>query len=448
MPRETSRYSFVPPRGAGPLEITHAEGAWLHRADGGRILDAAGGAIVANIGHGRAEVAEAIAETTAREGYVVPVFATPSRLRLIDRLRDRWLPPGLDRVHLTSGGSESVDAALRLVRQHFVARGEPSRWKVIGRDVSYHGATIATLSVGGHTKRRAAMGPLLIDFPKAPACLCAHCPLGLTHPACEVACADEVERLIESEGPSTVAAVIAEPVIGSAAGAVVPPDGYWPRLREICDRHGVLLIADEVMTGFGRTGRRFAVDHWSVVPDVLVGGKGLAGGYAPIGGVYARSGIVEPMRDRGEDLMFYTFAAHPGACAAADKVLEILDREDLVARAAERGAALRERLRKLEGHPHVLEIRGLGLMLGIEFVRDRERGEPFAIEDGFTSRVVAAGLAEGVFFYPCGVDPARDAVMLGPPFIIDDEQIELIGHALERAIDSAARYTLSGGGRR
>lgn len=448
MARETSRYSFVPPRGAGPLEITHAEGAWLHRADGGRILDAAGGAIVANIGHGRAEVAEAIAETTAREGYVVPVFATPSRLRLIDRLRDRWLPPGLDRVHLTSGGSESVDAALRLVRQHFVARGEPSRWKVIGRDVSYHGATIATLSVGGHTKRRAAMGPLLIDFPKAPACLCAHCPLGLTHPACEVACADEVERLIEAEGPSTVAAVIAEPVIGSAAGAVVPPDGYWPRLREICDRHGVLLIADEVMTGFGRTGRRFAVDHWNVVPDVLVGGKGLAGGYAPIGGVYARSGIVEPMRDRGEDLMFYTFAAHPGACTAADKVLEILDREDLVARAAERGAALRERLRKLEGHPHVLEIRGLGLMLGIEFVRDRERGEPFAIEDGFTSRVVAAGLAEGVFFYPCGVDPARDAVMLGPPFIIDDEQIELIGHALERAIDSAARYTLSGGGRR
>lgn len=444
MPQDPSPYAFVPRGGSGPLRIERAEGAWLYRADGGRILDAAGGAIVANIGHGRTEVVDAMARAAAREGYVVPVFATESRLRLVERLRDRWLPPGIEQIHLTSGGSEAVDAAMRLVRQHFVARGEPGRWKVIGRDVSYHGATLATLSVGGHTKRRAPMGPLLTDFPKAPACLCVHCPLGLTHPACDVACVDEVERLIESEGAGTVAAVIAEPVTGSAAGAVVPPDDYWPRLRAICDRHGVLLIADEVMTGFGRTGRRFAVDHWDVVPDVLVGGKGLAGGYAPLGGVYARPAVVEPLAEKGQDLMFHTFAAHPAACAAADKVLEIVEREDLIARVALRGNALRQRLRELEDHPHVLQIRGLGLMIGIELVRDRDRGEPFAVEDDFTGRVVAAGLGEGVFFYPCGVEPARDAVMLGPPFIIGDDEIELIVTALERAIDSAARYTLSG----
>jgi len=442
MSRDTSPYAFVPRDGAGPLEIARAEGAWLYRADGGRILDAAGGAIVSNIGHGRREVVDAMAEAAAREGYVVPVFATESRLRLVERLRTHWLPDGLDHVYLTSGGSEAVDAALRLARQHFVSRGEPGRWKVIGRDVSYHGATLATLAVGGHTKRRAPMGPLLLDLPKAPACLCAHCPLGETYPGCGVACADAVERLIEAEGPESVAAVIAEPVTGSAAGAVVPPDEYWPRLRTICDRHGVLLIADEVMTGFGRTGRRFAVDHWGVTPDILVGGKGLAGGYAPLGGVYTHAGIVEPLGRQGQDLMFHTFGAHPAACAAADKVLEIVDREDLIARVVERGRALRDRLRKLEDHPHVLEVRGLGLMIGIEFVRDRARREPFAASDNFTARVVAAGLGEGVFFYPCGVDPARDAVMLGPPFIIGDEEIELIGAALERAVDSAARYTL------
>lgn len=444
MADDASRYAFVPRGGRSALLIERAEGAWLHRADGGRILDAAGGAIVANVGHGRQEVVDAMGAAAAREGYVVPTFATESRLKLLERLRADWLPTQLEHIYLTSGGSESVDAAIRLARQHFLAKGEPSRWKIVGREVSYHGATVATLSVGGHTKRRAPMGPLLIDFPKAPACLCAHCPLGQTYPECGVACADAVERVIEAEGPETVAAVIAEPIIGSAAGAAVPPDEYWPRLREICDRHGVLLIADEVMTGFGRTGRRFAVQHWGVVPDILVGGKGLGGGYAPIGGLYAHTGVIEPMARQGEDLMFYTFAAHPGACAAADKVLEIIDRENLIERVVQIGASLRERLKKLEDHPHVLEVRGLGLMLGIEFVRDRRTGEPFAAEDDFTSRVVAAGIREGVFFYPCGIDPSRDAVMLGPPFIIGDDEIELIATVLERAIDTAALYTLEG----
>ncbi len=444
MTGDASRYPFVPHGGRGPLQVERAEGPWLIAPDGGRILDAAGGAIVANIGHGRREVVDAMADAAAREGYVVPVFATESRLRLLERLRSSWLPSGLEHVYLASGGSEAVDAALRLVRQHFVARDEPDRWKVIGRDVSYHGATVATLSVGGHTKRRKPIGPMLIDFPKAPHHVCAHCPIGRSYPGCAVGCVDEIERLIEREGPGTVAAVIGEPVVGSTGAAVVPPDEYWPRLREICDRHGVLLVADEVMTGFGRTGRRFAVEHWGVVPDVLVGGKGLAGGYAPIGGVYTHAGVVEPLERIGEDVMFYTFGAHPGACAAADKVLEIIEREDLVARADRVGAALRKRLRKLEEHPHVLEIRGLGLMVGVEFVRDRESGEPFAAEDDFTSRVVAAGLGEGVFFYPSGIDPVRDAVMLGPPFVIGDDEVELIASALERAIDSAAHYTLSG----
>ncbi len=436
-PEGRHAYAFIPRPGAVPLAVERAEGAYFYTAEGLKILDAAGGAIVVNIGHGRREVGEAAARAIQREGYVVPVFATESRLRLVTRLRERWLPSQLSRIYLTSGGSESVDAAIRLARQHHVCAGRPEKWKVIGRDLSYHGTTVATLSAGGHEKRRQPFGPLLYDWPKAPACYCLRCPLGQSHPACRVAGAEALETLIENEGPDTVAAFIGEPVVGSTAGAVDPPDDYWPRIAEICRRHGVLLIADEVMTGFGRTGRRFAIEHWEVTPDILVGGKGLAGGYAPMGAVFASEAVVAPLAERGDDLMFYTFGAHPAGCAAADTVLDILEREQLVSRAARMGETLRKRLGQLEAHPHVAQIRGRGLLLGVELVKDKETLEPFPSSANLTARVVAAGIGEGVFFYPGGAGSARDVVLLGPPFIIGDEEVEKMATALERAINSA-----------
>jgi adenosylmethionine-8-amino-7-oxononanoate aminotransferase len=333
-----------------------------------------------------------------------------------------------------------VDAALRLARQHHVAAGRPSRWKVIGRELSYHGTTLGTLAAGGHPKRRKGLEPLLGAWPKAPACYCLRCPLGLAPVSCDVACVDAVEQAILREGPETVAAVVAEPVVGSTAGALVPPDAYWPRLAELCRRHGVLLVADEVMTGFGRTGRRFAVEHWGVVPDVLVGGKGLAGGYAPMGGVFASEEVVAPLAARGEDFMFYTFGAHPAACAAAEVVLDLLERERLVERAARVGAALLARLRDtLADHPHVAEVRGKGLLIGVELVRDRATLEPWPVEAGFTGRVVGAGLRHGVFLYPAGAGAARDALLLGPPFTISDDELALLVDVLPRALDDAAR---------
>jgi adenosylmethionine-8-amino-7-oxononanoate aminotransferase len=439
-PARASRFPFVPGAGAPPIPIARTEGCWLVLADGRRVLDAAGGALVTNVGHGRSEVVEAVARTLARTDYVVPPFATDERVRLVERLVDRWLPAGLTRVLLTSGGSESVDAALRLARQHHVAAGRPGRWKLVGRELSYHGTTLGTLAVGGHPKRRKGLEPLLGGWPKAPACDCWRCPLGLELPTCGVACVDAVERVLEREGPESVAAVIAEPIVGSTAGALVPPDGYWPRLAELCRRHGVLLIADEVMTGFGRTGRPFAVQHWGVTPDILVGGKGLAGGYAPIGGVFARDEVIAPLAERGEEFMFYTFGAHPAACAAAEAVLELLERERLVERAAQVGAALLERLHAaLDGHPHVAAVRGKGLMIGIELVRDRATGAPFPAELGFTSRVVACGLRRGVFVYPAAGAPGRDALLLGPPFTIRDDELDLLVEALPAAIDDAAK---------
>jgi adenosylmethionine-8-amino-7-oxononanoate aminotransferase len=295
--------------------------------------------------------------------------------------------------------------------------------------------------VGGHLRRRTGFEPWLPELPHAPACYCLRCPLGKTHPSCAVGCATELEALIEREGAETIAAFIAEPIGGSTAGALVPPDDYWPTVVEICRRYGILLIADEVMTGFGRTGSRFAVEHWDVQPDVLVSGKGLTGGYAPMGGIFATEAVLAPIAERGDELMFFTYSAHPAACAAADKVLEILEEEQLVARAAEMGLRLRDRLSKLEGHPHVAEIRGRGLLQAVEIVRDRETLEPFPIESGITAKIVGAGLAEGVFFYPGGCDPARDVITLGPPFIIGDEEVELIGTALEAAIDAAVART-------
>ncbi len=318
-----------------------------------------------------------------------------------------------------------------------MSAGRPERWKILGRDLSYHGTTLGTLAVGGHTKRRRGFEPLLTPHPRVPACYCLRCPLGGSYPTCRVACADAVADVIEREGPESVAAVVAEPVVGSTAGALAPPPEYWPRLREICDRYGILLVADEVMTGFGRTGRRFAVEHWGVTPDVLVAGKGLAGGYAPIGGVYATEAVVAPLAERGEELMYYTFGAHPSACAVADTVLEILEREDLVRRAATLGERLTKALAPLSRHPNVAEVRGLGLLQAVEIVRDRGSLEPFPAEVGMGMRVVVQGMLRGVFFYPGGCDPARDVIVLGPPFILGDEEIELIARVLPESIDAA-----------
>jgi adenosylmethionine-8-amino-7-oxononanoate aminotransferase len=333
-----------------------------------------------------------------------------------------------------------MDSALRIARQHFVSKGEPARHKMIGRTLSYHGVTLATLAVGGHEKRRKAFEPMLPDWPKAPACYPLRCEASVAcarERSCDLACAESLRALIEREGPETVAAFVAEPVGGSTAGALVPPPGYWPRVAEICREYGVLLIADEVMCGFGRTGREFAVDHWGVVPDLLVGGKGLAGGYAPIGGVFAREEVVAPIAAAGDDVMFFTFSAHPAACAAADAVLEIMERESLVARAAEMGALLRRKLAPLEEHPNVAQVRGLGLLQAVELVRDKVTLEPFPAEARVAGSAVAAGIAEGVFFYPGGCDPARDVICLGPPLVISEAEIDLLVGVLGKAIESA-----------
>ena len=420
-PLGVANLPFIP--GPAPLEIVGGEGCWLYTADGRRILDGAAGAIVTNIGHGRPELAELAARLAQTPDYVIPPWATPARVALRDRLVTSWLPEELTQVVFCSGGSEAVDSALRLARGHHLCAGRPEKWKVIGRWPSYHGATLATLAVGGHKARRAGYEPLFLDFPHVP----------WEDP-------DSLDAMIEANGPETVAAFIAEPIIGAAGGALVPPDDYFPRVAEICRRHDVLFIADEVMSGLGRSGRNWAIEHWDVVPDIMIGTKGLAGGYAAIGGLFATRAVVDPIAAAGHNFMFFTFGAQSSACVIADKVLEIMEDENLVERSAKVGAQLKDRLDgEFADHPHVAEVRGLGLFIGLEFSADRDGSKPFPAAAGFNQKVVAEALARNLWVYPAGSgSPVQDAILVGPPFTIDDDEIEFLVTTLHEAIDAAA----------
>jgi len=263
-------------------------------------------------------------------------------------------------------------------------------------------------------------------------------PLGRNHPDFDIHAAQALEETILREGPDTIAAFVGEPLNGSSGGAIEPGPRYWPMVEEICKRHGILIVSDEVMVGFGRTGKPFAAEHYGLKPDIMFAGKGLAGGYAPIVGVFATDEVVAPLAAKGEALMFYTYGAHPGACAAADKVLEIMERENLVARSAEKGDALGARLQAALGqHPNVAEIRGRGLFRAIEIVKDRDTLERFPLEAGVTGRVVAAALKEGVFFYGGGTGAVRDIICMGPAFTVEDAELDRIADTLKIAVDKA-----------
>lgn len=407
-----SKYPFIP--GPVALNIVGGEGSYVIADNGRRILDAGGGAIVSNIGHGRAEPAEAAAAAITGGAYVVPTWSTDTRLNLIERLQGGWLPEGMNRCLFVSGGSESVDSAMRIARQHHVARGDMDRWKMIGRDISYHGSTLGTLAVANHDRRRSGLEPMLLDLPKASA-----------------TDAEAVAKLIEAEDPSTIAAVLVEPVSGASGGALVPPDNYLPELRRICDEHGILLICDEVMSGFGRTGMNFGVDHAGVIPDLLVGGKGLGGGYVPIGGVFATDAVVEPIAAAGLNVMYFTFSGADVVCAVADRVLQIMEDEDLVTRAGHMGSVLARLLDEALGdHPNVIDRRGRGLLQGVELIKDKDTGASFGGE--LAPAVVAEALDRDCWIYPAGSAPVPDALLFGPTFTVSEPELEsMVGICLE-----------------
>jgi adenosylmethionine-8-amino-7-oxononanoate aminotransferase len=424
------------------LEIKGAAGVHLFTADGRTLLDAAGGAIVANVGWGRQRVAERIAEVTRDCTYVLPPWITPSRRALVAALEAYWLPPGLRRIHITSGGSDAIESAMKMAIQYQAACGRASRTRILSRSVSYHGTTVATTAVSGHGARKRGLAHALNLHPTIATPYPLRCPLGRYHPDTTRFYLDNLRQTIEAQGPDTLAALLAEPISGSSGGAIVPPDDYWPAVRKICDDYGLLLILDEVMTGFGRTGTRFAFQHWAIEPDILVGGKGLAGGYAPIGGVFANERVAEALADARMNVMFHTFGAHPAACAAAAEVLNIMAEERLVEQVAAKGERLQAALQQVfHAHPHVAEVRGRGLLCAIEVVADTETLEPFPEPAGITHHIVAAALERGVSFYGGGTGEIRDIVCMGPAFVIEDADLMRMAEVLRAAVDAATGFS-------
>jgi adenosylmethionine-8-amino-7-oxononanoate aminotransferase len=419
-----------------------AEGATIWDADGKSYLDAAGGAVVVGIGHGRESVARVMADQASRVAYAHGTAFTTEPLERYAAALAPHLPMDDPAIYPVAGGSEAMESALKLARTYHLARGETERWIVIARWGSYHGNTLGALDLSGRKPLRRPYEAWLGRFRHVSAAY----PYRAGEPGANALgnadeLAAELERDIVAAGPGTVAAFVAEPIVGATLAAAVPPDGYWPAIAEVCRRHGVLLIADEVMTGFGRTGRWFGVDHWGIRPDILVGAKGGASGYTPFGLVAASGAVFDAVMDGPGFVHGFTYSHHAVGAAVAGEVLRILEAESLVEAAATKGEILLARLReRLGGHPHVGDIRGRGLLVGLELVADRETRAPFPRAERVTEAVLRAGRAEGVLLYPStGLADGTngDAIVLGPPFVTTDEELSAIADRLAAAIDVA-----------
>jgi adenosylmethionine-8-amino-7-oxononanoate aminotransferase len=422
-------------------EAVGAEGAWITAADGRRFLDGAGGAIVVNVGHGARQVIDAIEAQLERTQYVHgTMFTTGALERYADEVAP-LLPVDDARLYPVSGGSEAVETALKLARAYHLARGEPSRFVVIARRSAYHGNTLGALDASGKEPLRKPYTPWLGRFLHAPAAYEYRCE-NPTHPdGCGAWHAGELERMISQAAERSVAAFIAEPVVGATLGAAVPCEDYWPSVVEVCRRHGVLVIADEVMTGMGRTGRWFGCDHWGVRPDIVTAGKGTTSGYVPFGFAAASGPVFDAVSTTGF-VHGFTWSHNGLGAAAAEAVVRLLRERDLVARAATMGERLRADLAAaLDDVAIVGDVRGLGMMLGIELVRDRGTKEPFARAERVTERVVGAAREDGLLLYSStGHVDGRDGdlLMLGPPFSITDDDATQLVERTTSAIRSVA----------
>ena len=416
-----------------------AEGVWITDADGRRYLDGAGGAIVVNVGHGVTEIIDAVTTQLHKTQYVHgSMFTTEAVESYADQVA-ALLPMDDPRIYPVSGGSEAVETAMKLARVYHLARGDEARVTVIGRRSAYHGNTLGALDAGGKEPLRKPYTPWLGRHLHAPAAYEYRCG-NPRHPQdCGAWHATELERMIQQTGPGSVAAFIAEPVAGATLGAAVPCDDYWPSVVDVCRAHGVLVIADEVMTGMGRTGTWFGVDHWGVRPDILTAGKGTTSGYVPFGFAAANATVFEAVARVGF-VHGFTWSHNALGAAAGLAVLAKLKADGLVQRSAALGARiLMELTASFADVPAVGDVRGLGLMIGVELVRDRVTKEPFRRADRVAERVVAAARENGLLLYSStghvdGLD--GDLIMLGPPFCLTDEEAGLLVERTVAAVRS------------
>jgi len=428
---------FYAPDHREAVIFERGEGAVLTDVEGKQYIDGLSSLWNVAAGHGRRELAEAAAAQMAQLGFSNSYtgFANVPSIRLTEKLLS-LVYPNMSAIFYASSGSEANDFAMKAARYFWYLLDKPEKTKIISRSESYHGGTMAATAITGMTAFHKGFGPEPPGFVQVPTCYRYRCSWCSGKPACTLECADNIEAAILGEGADTVAAVIAEPVHG--AGGVIPPDpGYWPRLREICDRHDVLLIADEVITGFGRTGRWFALEHWGVQPDMMTIAKAVTSAYVPLSAFIVSRRIHDAILSAPADAKFMlgcTNSAHPTACAVALRNVQILEDEALVQRAQRMGRLLHEGLSAVAEMPNVGEVRGLGLLAAVEVVEDVATRRPFAAAEGIGPKLAKAMRERGVVTRVKG-----EIILLAPPLVITEEQVRAIVAVTAEAIDSVMR---------
>ncbi len=419
--------------------VARGEGIFLWDTQGRRYIDASSGPIASNIGHANARVIEASDRQIRSVAYASRVFfESQANIDLADSVA-LLAGPGLERAFFASGGSEANESAMKMARQYAITQGQASRWKVLSRNPSYHGSTLGTIAISGDPVSEASFGLMTRLMPKVPAPFTYRLPEGHTPQTYADQCADALEQTIVREGPETVLAFILEPVGGLATGALVAPDSYYTRVRDICSRHGVLLIFDEVMSGAGRTGSFLAAQHWpDAHPDIVTLAKGLGAGYTPLGAVLASRAMVDALAQSGGFMHGFTYGSNPLSCAIGHAVVSETVERGLIPNAAAMGARLRQRLLELQKSSRVMgDIRGRGLLMAIEIVSDRETKAVFPAQTMAITRIVALGIQRGLLLYSRRTANGLygEWLMVAPPLIVDAQQIDtiagLIGETLQ-----------------
>lgn len=431
-------------------KIERGEGIYLIGEDGKKYIDGCSGSAVANIGHGNKEVAEYAKEQIERIAFTHLSRWTVDTIENCAERISNWSPEGLNHVYFVSGGSEATETAIKMARQYYVERDghHSSKWKIISKWHSYHGATLGALSMTGSIGRRKIYDPYLNNFPKISQFYHYRNPWGAeTLEETSILAAKELELEIQRHGADNIAAFISEPVIGSAAPGSYPERIYFDMVREICDKYDILFIMDEVMAGTGRTGKKMASEHYDAKPDILVLAKGLSSGYTPIGAAVCTSEIFNAIMidGPGNFVHGHTYAGNPLSCGIADKVMEIIERENYIDNCAIQGEYLLEKLEGLYKYPIVGDIRGKGLMIGVEFVKNQETKEAFDVSDNVKGKITVNGLEEGLVLYPGGgsVDGSRgDHTLIAPPINITREEVDLLYDKLENAVKKTSEELL------
>jgi adenosylmethionine-8-amino-7-oxononanoate aminotransferase len=422
--------------------VSHGSGIYLYDTEGREYIDGSSGAMTANIGHGVAEMGVVMKEQSDKIAFTFRhQFTNEPAEQLAAKIAE--LAPGdLNWVSFLNSGSEASEHAIRIALQYWREKGRPGKVKVLSRHASYHGMTMGALSMSGHATRRTDYGTLLHPFPSVPPAYCYRCPWGKRPESCALECAAAWEAAIVDAGVDTVAAVIAEPIVGAAGGVLIPPKAYFATLRNICDRLGVLLIIDEVITGLGRTGSWFACADENIVPDLVLIGKGTSAGYTPMAAVILRDPVVEEMRaGSGTAPIGHTLSANPVSAAVCLAVIQYMEQYDLLRNSRERGGELRAALEAMASrYTHVADVRGRGLLLGFEFVLDKESRSAPPADLNISGQFVDACLAEGLVVYPAGVAPLNNSIIVCPPLVITAAEVQKLLRRLDRALITTEKF--------